>query len=137
MLFELDLLTLTILLVVLAAIGTSIILFIVGTFVMQWYAKSRNWDDSYKKVLKINLIWLISSLIVGILISIFAGDSALIDILRFGINTPVGVIVVMKIYEKTSGESFQFVLVLQIILFIIAIMFGYIFNGLIALVVLG
>jgi len=137
MLFQLDLLTLTILLVVLAAIGTSFILFIAGTFMMQRYAKSKTWDDSYKLALVINLIWLVSSLFVGISISIFAGDNALIDIIRFGINTVVGIIVVMKLYKKTSGESIHFVLVLQIILFIIAIIFGYIFNGIIALVVLG
>ncbi|MBY9016194.1 MAG: hypothetical protein KGD68_10920 [Candidatus Lokiarchaeota archaeon] len=137
MFFQLDLLTLTILLVVLAAIGTSIILFITGTYMMQMYAKSKTWDDSYKLALVINLIWLVSSLTVSILISIIVGDSALIDILRFGINTIVGIIVVKKFYKKTSGESVHFVLVLQIILFIIAIIFGYIFNGIIALVVLG
>ncbi len=137
MLFQLDLLTLTIFLVVLAAIGTSFILFIAGTFMMQMYAKSKTWDDSYKLALEINIIWLVSSLIVGISISIFAGDNALIDIIRFGINTVVGIIMVMKLYKKAPGESIHFVLVLQIILFIIAIIFGYIFNGLIALVVLG
>ena len=137
MLFQLDLLTLTILLVVLAAIGTSLILFIVGTYMMQRYAKSKTWDDSYKVALKINLIWLVTSLSISIPISIIAGDEGFIDIIRFGINMVVGVIVVIKLYKKTPGESIPFVLVLQIILFIIAIIFGYIFNGLIALVVLG
>ncbi len=137
MLFQLDLLTLTILLVVLAAIGTSIILFIVGTYAMQRYAKSKTWDDSYKIALVINLIWLVSSLSVIIPISIFVGDEGFIDLIRFGINTVVGVIMVMKLYEKTFGESVQLVLMLQIILFIMAILSGYIFNGIIAFAVLG
>ena len=137
MLFQLDLLTLTILLVVLAAIGTSIILFILGTYMMQRYAKSKTWDDSYKVALKINLIWLVTSLSISIPISIIAGDEGFIDIIRFGVNTVIGIIGVMKLYKKTLGESVSFILVLQIILFITAIIFGYIFNGLIALVVLG
>jgi hypothetical protein len=137
MLFQLDLLTLTIILVVIAAVGTSFILFIVGTYVTQMYAKSKTWDDSFSLALKVNLMWLISSLIISIIISIFAGDTALIDIIRFGVNMVIGIIVVMKLYKKTIGESVPFVLVIQIILFIFAIIFGYIFNGLNALVILG
>ena len=137
MLFQLDLLTQTIILVVSATIGISFILFAVGTYMMQRYAKSKKWDDSYKLALKINIIWLVSSLLVGIPISAFAGDEVLIDILRFGINMVVGIIVVMKLYKKTLGESVPFVLAIQIILFIVAILFGYIFNGIIAFIVLS
>ncbi len=137
MLFQLDLLTLTIILVVSAAIGTSFILLIAGTYMTQKYAKSKTWDDSYKLALVTNLIWLVSSLLVSIPISIFAGDKALIDIIRFGINVVAGIMMVMKLYKKTPGEAVQFVLLLQIILFIIAIIFGYIFNGLIAFIVLS
>lgn len=137
MLFQLDLLTLVIILVLIATIGTSFILFIAGTFMMQKYAKSKTWDDSYKVALKINLLWLVSSLIVGISISLFAGDTALIDFLRFGINMVVGILMVKKFYKKTTAESIPFVLVLQIILYIIAIIFGNIFNGIIAFVVLS
>jgi len=136
MLFQLDLLTLTILLVVLAAIGTSLVLFIAGTFMTQKYAKSKNWDESYKIALEINLIWLISSLAVSIPISIFLGDEGFTDMIRFGVNMVLGIIVVRKLYKKTPIESFQLVLILQIILFIIAIIVGYIFNGIIAFVVL-
>jgi hypothetical protein len=137
MLFQLDLLTLTILLVVLAAIGTSLVLFIAGTFMTQKYAKSKNWDESYKLALQTNLIWLISSLVVSIPISIFLGDEGFTDMIRFGVNMVLGIIVVKKLYKKFFIESFQLVLLLQIILFIIAIIVGYIFNGIIAFVVLS
>ena len=137
MLFQFDLLTLTILLVVLAAIGTSFILFIVGTFMMQKYAKSKTWDDSYKLALETNLVWLVSSLAVSIPISIFLGDEGFTDLIRFGVNVALGIIVVKKLYKKTPTESFQVVILLQIILFIIAIIVGYIFNGIIAFVVLS
>ena len=104
---------------------------------MQMYAKSKTWDESYKLALKINLLWLVSSLIVGISISLFAGDTVLIDFLRFGINMVIGIIMVKKIYKKTIAESLPFVLVLQVILYIIAIIFGNIFNGINLLVLAG
>ena len=103
----------------------------------QWYAKSKTWDESYKLALKINLIWLASSLVVGILISLLAGDNILIDFLRFGINMVVGIIMVKKLYKKTPTESLSFVLMLQIILFIIAIILGNIFNGINLLIITG
>ena len=134
MLFQLDLLTTTIIFVMIAVIGTSLILFIAGTIIMQTYANSKTWDDSYKLALKINLIWLISSLSIGIPVSLLAGDTVLIDMLRFGINMVVGVILVLKLYKKTLGESIAFVLLIQIILYIMAILFGYLFNGIIAFV---
>jgi len=137
MLFQLDLLTLAITLVLIATIGTSLILFLAGTYIMQMYAKSKSWDDSFKLALKINLIWLVSNLIVGIIISLFAGDTALIDILRFGINMIVGFFLVMKLYKKTAAESIAFVLLLQVILYILAIIFGNIFNGLNLLIIAG
>ena len=137
MLFQLDLLTLTIILVVFAAIGTSLILFITGTFITLKYAKSKSWDESYKLALETNLVLLVSSLAVSIPISIILGDEGFTDLIRFGVNMVLGFIVVKKLYKKTPTESFQFVLMLQIILFIMAIILGYIFNGIIAFVVLN
>ena len=128
MLFQLDLLPLVITLVLIATIATSLILFVAGTYIMQMYAKSKTWDDSFKLALKINLIWLVSSLVLGISISLLAGDTVLIDFFRIGINMVVGIILVKKLYKKTLLESVSFVLVIQIVLYIIAIIFGNIFN---------
>lgn len=137
MLFQLDFLTLVITLVLIATIGTSFILFAVGTYVMQMYAKSKSWDDSFKLAIKINLIWLASSLVVGISISLLAGDTIFIDFIRMGINMVVGTILVKKLYKKTLLEAMSFVLVIQIVLYIIAIIFGNIFNGISLFVVEG
>ena len=137
MLFQLDFLTLVITLVLIATIGTSFILFAVGTYTMQMYAKSKSWDDSFKLAIKINLIWLASSLVVGFSISLLAGDTVLIDFIRMGVNMVAGVFLVKKFYKKTLLESMSFVLVIQIVLYIIAIIFGNIFNGISLFVVQG
>ena len=127
MIFQLDYAT-VITFVLVSYLGISLILFIAGTYIMQMYASSKKWDDSFSIPLKINIIWLIITLAIGIPLSFFVGDTIFIDYMRVGINTIVGLILVMRYYEKEWGESIQLVLVTQVILFIIAILFGSIFG---------
>jgi len=127
MIFQLDYAT-VITFVLISYLATSLILFIAGTYIMQMYASSKKWDDSFSIPLKINIIWLIITLAIGIPLLFFVGDTIFIDYMRVGINTIVGLILVMRYYEKEWGESIQLVLVTQVILFIIAILFGSIFG---------
>ena len=130
MIFQLDYFT-VITLVLISYLGVSLILFIAGTSIMQMYASSKKWEDSFKIPLKINLIWLIISLAIGIPLSLLFGDTVFIEYIRFGINMLVGVIFAIRYYKKDKGESIQFILVILVILFIIAIVFGSIFGNLI------
>ncbi len=134
MIFQLDYAT-VITFVLISYLATSLILFIAGTYIMQMYASSKKWDDSFSIPLKINIIWLIITLAIGIPLSFFAGDTLFIDYMRLIINTIVGVILAMRYYKKDRGESIQLILVIQVILFIIAILFGSIF-GLVSLDIL-
>jgi len=103
---------------------------------MQIYASSKKWDDSFKIPIKINLIWLIISLAIGIPLSILLPENLLIDFVRFGVNMIIGVILTTRYYKKNRGDAIQFTLVIQIVLFIIAVIFGFIF-GTLALYVLS
>ena len=134
MIFQINLLTATIVLVLYVSI--SLILFIAGTLIMQIYASSKKWDDSFKIPLKINLIWLIISLAIGIPLSILLPENLLIDFVRFGVNMIIGVILTTRYYKKNRVDAIQFTLVIQIVLFIIAVIFGFIF-GTLALYVLS
>ena len=127
MIFQLDYFT-VITLVLVSYLGVSLILFIAGTYIMQMYASSKKWDDSFKNPLKINLIWLIISLAVGIPLSLLYGDTLFIEYIRFGINLIVGIIFAIRYYKKDRGECIQFIIVTIVILFIIAIIFGSIFG---------
>ncbi len=127
MIFQLDYFT-VITLVLVSYLGVSLILFIAGIYIMQMYASSKKWDDSFKNPLKINLIWLIISLAVGIPLSLLYGDQVFIEYIRFGINLIVGIIFAIRYYKKDKGESIQFIIVTTVILFIIAIVFGSIFG---------
>jgi len=134
MIFQINLLTATIVLVL--YVSVSFILFIVGIYIMQIYASSKKWDDSFKIPYKINLIWLIMSLAIGIPLSILLPENLLIDFVRFGVNMIIGVILTTRYYKKNRVDAIQFTLVIQIVLFLLAVIFGYIF-GMLAIYVLS
>jgi len=127
MIFQLDLPT-AITIVVVLYLTVSLISFIIGTYIMQIYASIKKWDDSFKIPLKINLIWLLISLAIGIPLSFLFGDNVLIDFVRFGVNSIIGVVLTMRYYKKDKGEAIQFTLVIQIVLFLLAVIIGYFFG---------
>jgi len=135
MIFQLSFVTVFTLLLV-SYSGITLILFVVGTYIMQMYASSKGWDDSFKIPLRINVILLIINLAVGIPLIFLYGDSVVLDFVRFGINVVIGAIFIIRYYKKDNAESIQFILIVQFILFIIAVIFSNIF-GMISLYVVG
>lgn len=135
MIFQLDYFTVFTLLLV-SYLGITLILFVSGTYIMQMYASSKDWDKSFKIPLRINLILLAINLAVGIPLAFLYGDSVVLDFVRFGINMVIGSIFIIRYYKKDNVESIQFILVVQFILFIIAVIFSNLF-GLISLYVVG
>ena len=135
MIFQLDYIT-VITLVLISYLGVSLILFIAGIYIMQMYASSKGWDETFKIPLRLNTILLVINLAVGIPLSFLYGDSVVVDFVRFGISVVVGAIFTMKYYKKDKGEAIQFILVVQFILFIIAVVFSNIF-AMLSLYVVG
>ncbi|MHA1477601.1 MAG: hypothetical protein ACTSPU_05315 [Promethearchaeota archaeon] len=111
MIFQLDLPT-AITIVVVLYLTVSLISFIIGTYIMQIYASIKKWDDSFKIPLKINLIWLLISLAIGIPLSFLFGDNVLIDFVRFGVNSIIGVVLTIRYYKKDKGEAIQFTFII-------------------------
>lgn len=135
MIFQLSFVTVFTLLFV-SYIGTTLILFVAGTYIMQMYTSSKGWENSFKNPLRINIILLIINLAVGIPLIFLYGDSVVLDFVRFGINIVIGAIFIIRYYKKDRLESIQFILIVQFILFIIAVIFSNIF-GMISLYVVG
>jgi hypothetical protein len=135
MIFQLDYAT-VITLVLISYLGVSLILFIAGIYIMQMHASSKGWDGTFKIPLKVNTILLAINLAVGIPLSFLYGDNVLLDFVRLGINIVVGTLFITKYYKKDKLDSFQFILVVQFILFIIAVVFSNIF-AMISLYVVG
>ena len=127
MIFQLDYVTVMIFVLV-SYLGTSLILFIADTYLMQIYASSKKWDESFKIPIRINIIWFALSLIIGIPLSLLYGDSVMIDFVKFGINMVVGIFLAYRYYKKEIGETIPFILILQFILFVIGVIFGNLFS---------
>jgi len=109
-------------------LGVSLILFVAGTGIMQMYANSKEWDKSFKIPIKINGIWSVISIAIGIPLTLLIGDSVMIDFIRFGVNMLVGLLLATRYYKKEKGDIIPFILIIQFVLFIIAVIFSNIYS---------
>ncbi|MFX0153427.1 MAG: amino acid ABC transporter permease [Candidatus Hodarchaeota archaeon] len=110
----------------------SIIIFAIGILVMRWYTQKKNksyeefWDTSLKTAFKLNLILLLIDLPIVILYNFLFAENLPLNLIfqfyiYFIINLFTGTIAVTKIYRKKLGEAFDFVVPVQIILLVIAL----------------
>jgi polar amino acid transport system permease protein len=120
-------------------IFTSIIIFIIGIIFIRWYAKKKAepyekiWDTSFKAAVIVNLILLIINISANILLNSFLATDIFSIIIRnfyiyMIINLFVGVIVISKVYRKKLGESFDFAFLIQLSLFIIVLVIGFVID---------
>lgn len=129
-------------------IAISIILFPIGIYVMRWYARKKyikdkmiiektypilEWDTSLKTALVINLIWLVISIPIGILLNLMLAQNLFLYLLilycsNIVINIIIGTITVRKVYKKDLGESFNYVAIIQLILFGVGLTLGFAFS---------
>jgi oligopeptide/dipeptide ABC transporter ATP-binding protein len=105
----------------------AIILFVLGIFLVDKYARVKDWETSLTKALIINIPWLIVNLALGLVYLFLAGTNIIIDFniltfIIFGINP------VMRFYKKGLKDSFLFALVIQIILYAIGKMIQIMLN---------
>lgn len=107
-----------------------IVKFIIGVYIMRWYAKKKSkhytkvWDTSLKIALIINLIWLIINIPVNIIFNFLLVENIIVDLINTGINILTGTVAVMLIYKKEIGESFLFVVVIQLAVLIASVVLG-------------
>lgn len=115
----------------------SILVFVISIYVMRWYTRKKNksyvkvWDTSLKTAFKVNLILLIIDLPIVILFNFLFAENLLLNlIIQFYIyiiiDLFIGIIAVTKIYKKKLGEAFDFVIIVQFIIFIIALVLVFV-----------
>ena len=103
---------------------TQIVIFIFGTYVMRWYAKKKSkhytnvWDTSLKTAIIVNLSWLIISVPWSLIFNFMRIETVFIDLILSGINILIGSILIIILYEKNLRDSFLFVVIIQLIIFI-------------------
>ncbi|MFX1477658.1 MAG: amino acid ABC transporter permease [Promethearchaeota archaeon] len=119
----------------------QIVLFIMGSYITRWYAKKKSkhyteeWDVSLKTAMFVNVIWLIINIPVSIIIKLLVFENIFIDLINVGLNIATGTITVKLIYKKKIGESFFFVVIIQIVYLIASLIFGFIIAVLLGFII--
>lgn len=93
----------------------SIMLFIVGIFIVKRYAKKKGWNDSLTQSFIINLSWFILELPLKISFLIFFGRNFLFDFLRVGVIILISIFITVKLYNIELRESLKLVIVIQLL----------------------
>lgn len=113
---------------------TQIVIFIIGIYVMRWYAKEKSkhytivWDKSLKTAIIVNLSWLIISIPWSLTFNFMRIEIVFIDLILTGINILIGSILVIILYEKEVRDSFLFVVIIQFIIFFASLVVGYLIR---------
>ena len=113
---------------VLWEITLIIILYVIGTFITKWYAKEKRWSSSLIKALIVQLPWLIISLLSIFTLFFPVNVSLFIPYIKITIISLVGMVVVSRIYEKDLVAAALFIVLIQVILFVIANLFDLLYE---------
>ena len=120
-------------------IAISIIIFPIDMFLLRWYAKKIDrlptevWDTSLKTAYIVSLLLLLINIPIKILINFLLAENLFFYLMiqyynYILIDLFIGTLIVMRIYKKKFGESVQFVIVVQLILFGIVLILGYVIS---------
>lgn len=112
---------LTIMAVIPSIILNSILSFIIGMFIIRWYAKILDWNKSLLSAFILSFIWLFMDINLGIVFYFFFSNNILMDITIDVISILTGVIVVMKVYDKDFKKSLLFTIISRTFFFVISI----------------
>lgn len=112
-------------------------MFFIGIPITKWYAGKKDWDDSSKQAVIVNLFWVIVDIVLIVVFAFTIGTSLLSDLLVIAIDLILGAVIVSKMYDKEFGESFVFVLVVQIILFVLSLVVAFIIGDIIGLIMVA
>jgi len=112
---------LTIMDVIPSIILNSIITFIIGMFIIRWYAKILDWNKSLLPAFILTFTWLFMDINLGIVFYFFFSNNILMDITVDIISILTGVIVVMKVYDKNFKKSLLFTIISRTFFIVISI----------------
>jgi ABC-type multidrug transport system fused ATPase/permease subunit len=111
---------------------TQSILFLIGLFYIRWHINLNKWDKPFFLALIINITWFVISMVVGLSIYLLKGLSIsqkpFIGFLIIFINTFIGWILLISIYENEWLRSLEIVVLAQISLFITSIFLNFLFD---------
>ncbi len=134
MLFQIDPYTLGLIIAISTIVLIALIILLIGTYFMRWYARKKDWGGSLKTAFVVNLLWFVIDLSLGTYFLFAVGESLLVDAIRIIINIILGTILVMILYKRKVGESLILVIVVSIVLFLLGFVLGFVFGVILAFI---
>ncbi len=114
------------------------VIFVLGVIVTKWFAKKKGFEDEYKPAIKVNLVWFVIGLSIGIVTTFVIPEADWLSSLIGGIiNIIVGIFIVKLFYKMESSKSLIFVIEVQLILLALAVILGFIFASIIAAMIVS
>ena len=113
----------------------SILILFYGISFTKSYVSKKEWDDSFRPVIIVNLIWFVTNMIFEFIFLYFLGTTSfLVSIISDFVRIIVGIViisgVVSNFYNKDFKESLIFASLFQVLLYGMVTLLG-IFIGLI------
>jgi len=108
----------------------SVILFLVSTVFLKWYAKKKGYDQpleerigsTHKRIVwMVSLIWLAVNVTLDFLILFLLGTSIIYDPIVVGAEIIIISFVIQQFYNKSFTESLIFAAVTQALLYVVKI----------------
>jgi polar amino acid transport system permease protein len=128
---------------IIIGIVIQVTMFLIGIYVMRWYAKDKNkrytkkWDTSFRTALIVNLIWQVINIPLSIIFNYLLGENVYLYLILAGINIVPGIISVMIFYKKTILESLLFVLVIQLVVLLGSLLLGLLIAIILSFIIGG
>jgi len=114
------------------------VIFVFGVIVTKWFAKKKGFEDEYKPAIKVNLVWFVIGLSIGIVTTFVIPEADWLSSLIGGIiNIIVGIFIVKLFYKMESSKSLIFVIEVQLILLALGLILGFIFASIIAAMIVS
>ncbi|MFW9875996.1 MAG: ABC transporter ATP-binding protein, partial [Candidatus Thorarchaeota archaeon] len=88
---------------------------------MDWYVKKKELNIFLKHIIFINLTWFIIDISLGIFFLYLFRGNIFFDLLIMVINVFLGSFIIFRLYEKNIGESIEFIIANQALIFVIVL----------------
>ncbi|MFW9878240.1 MAG: ATP-binding cassette domain-containing protein, partial [Candidatus Thorarchaeota archaeon] len=95
---------------------------------MDWYAREIKWNISLEHSFLINLALLVTDISLGIFFLYLFWINVLFDLLIMAINVFLGSFIIFRAYNKKIGESIEFIIINQALLFVFALNLELLFG---------
>lgn len=115
----------------------SFVIFMIGILITRWWAIFKNWNNSFKKAMLLNLLWLSVNIVLYSIFNFILYGIFLALFISLLIHLFIGSLLAKYLYDKSYKESLRFIAAILLYLIIIGLFVGFIILIIISLIFTG